>query len=167
MRPCYNNSNNDNNENKNHNNKHSKVCQAGLSSCHWPPSEVPGSQACAVRQVSSASFFLPPLLGCLRGWLVILELLSFTQSSESSVLCPLETGRLTHESQESPQEKINMNATLCFVSDKCMLCWLLWPTMPSLPWERSECVLWEWLLSGRREWHWHMRVRAGLQWDGL
>lgn len=50
---------------------------------------------------------------------------------------------------------------------KSLLCWLLWPTMPSLPWERSECVLWERLLSGRREWHWHVPVWAGLQWDSL
>lgn len=62
------------------------------------------------------------------------RLLSFTQSSESSVLCPLETGRLTHESQESPKEKIKYepHTLFCFRQVHAVLASLAHNAKPAL-----------------------------------
>ena len=53
------------------------------------------------------------------------------------------------------------------VSDKRMLCRLLWPPVPALPRESWECLLRKRDLLGRSQWHRRVWVWTGLQRDGL
>jgi hypothetical protein len=112
----------------------------------------------------SPSHFLPMGEDLSIGLLDPGKLPGLTQSSEGSGVKEADT----HTVPRIHPAEGEVCAQPCpSVADQSVLCRLLRPPVPGLPREGPERVLRERDLSGWREWHRRVRVRAGLPRDGL